>query len=87
MMGGDYGQGMALGTNGVILDYSSSAPVNLHSNHQMQMDVSYDGNTLTAVVLDPATQGSCTNRYSLDLAAIVGGTTAYVGFTAGSGQA
>lgn len=71
-MGGDFGQGIALGTNGVILDYASTAPVNLHSNHQMQIDLDYDGTALSVVLLDLSAQVSCTNRYSLDIAAIIG---------------
>lgn len=87
IMGGDLGQGIALGTNGVISEYASTAPVSLRATHQLEVEVRYDGATLAVDVLDLATQQTFTSSYPIDLPAVIGGSTAYVGFTAGSGQA
>ena len=79
--------GVALASSGNIGGYSSLAPVYLHSNHQIQFDIRYDGQNLTQSILDLSTGNRSTSSYALNIPNIVGGDTAYVGFTAGSGRA
>jgi hypothetical protein len=45
----------------------------------------YNGTTLTVVITDTVTNASATQTYTVNIPAIVGGTTAYAGFTAGTG--
>ena len=47
--------------------------------------MTYDGTTLTVLITDKVTNASATQSYTVNIPAIVGGTTAYVGFTGGSG--
>jgi hypothetical protein len=78
-------QGTEYTTNGVIdFNYSSVAPVVLDSNALVHITVTYDGSNLTETL----TQGSNTFSKvytSINLASVVGGNTAYVGFTGGAG--
>jgi hypothetical protein len=45
----------------------------------------YDGTTLTLTITDGVTNTSFTTSWTINIPQIVGGNTAYVGFTAGSG--
>jgi hypothetical protein len=60
--------------------------INLHSGDMMHAHLSYDGNALTLTITDLATNASWTQPFAVDIPTVVGGTTAYVGFTAGSGS-
>src|SRR5206468_4069363 len=46
---------------------------------------SYDGTTLLVTILDTVTGKSATQSYTIDIKGVVGSSTAYVGFTAGTG--
>jgi hypothetical protein len=65
----------------------SSTGINLHSGDIFNAQLTYNGATLTVVITDTATNVSATQNYSINIPATVGGSTAYVGFTAGSGGA
>ena len=65
----------------------SSTGINLHSGDIFNVQMTYNGTTLTVVITDTATNASATQTYTVNIPAIVGGTTAYVGFTGGSGGA
>ncbi len=60
--------------------------VDLHSGHVFHVVVSYDGATLTVTITDKSTGASATQHYTTNLVSILG-STAYVGFTGGTGGA
>jgi hypothetical protein len=59
--------------------------VNLHSGDEMNVQMSYNGTTLTVTIKDTVTGATATQSYVVNIPATVGGSTAYVGFTAGTG--
>ncbi len=59
--------------------------INLHSGDTFNAAFTYNGTTLTVVITDTVTNVSATQTYTVNIPSIVGGSTAYVGFTAGSG--
>jgi hypothetical protein len=63
----------------------SLAPVNLHSGNPIQVTLTYNGTTLTETVTEQGTTHTFSHTYNLNLAQIIGGPTAYVGFTGGTG--
>jgi parallel beta-helix repeat protein len=69
-----------------VPDVSLSATgINLHSGDVFNVQFTYSGSTLIAVITDTVTKASATQTYTVDIPAAVGGETAYVGFTAGTG--
>ena len=60
--------------------------INLHSGDMMHAHLSYDGNALTLTLTDLVTEATWTQPFVIDIPTIVGGNTAYVGFTGGSGS-
>jgi hypothetical protein len=65
----------------------SSTPINLHSGDVMHAHIVYDGTNLTMTLTDTATGGSVTEVFPVNIPSLVGGDTAYVGFTGGTGGA
>ncbi len=61
--------------------------VNLHSGDSMDVHLTYDGATLTITLRDEVTLASWSDCWAINIPAVVGGATAYVGFTGGSGGA
>jgi hypothetical protein len=59
--------------------------INLHSGDFFNVAMGYDGTTLTVTITDKATKAKATQSYVVDIVKIVGGSQAYVGFTAGTG--
>jgi hypothetical protein len=76
-------------TNGVSPTIPSqdmtSSGVNLHSGDVMNVHMIYDGTTLTWTITDPTLGTSFTTSAAVNIPSLVGGTTAYVGFTGGTG--
>ena len=66
------------------IDMTSSG-VNLHSDDTMAVHVVYDGTTLTMTITDNVTGASFSNSWAINIPTTVGGNTAYVGFTGGTG--
>lgn len=60
--------------------------IDLHSGKVYKVHQVYDGKNLTVTIIDPNTGTSATQTYAIDIPGTVGGSTAYVGFTAGTGQ-
>jgi hypothetical protein len=60
--------------------------IHLHSGHVFRVDLRYVGGVLNYMVWDTVTGSGAGNSFSVDLPAAVGGPTAYVGFTAGTGE-
>ena len=59
--------------------------IDLATQSEKMVDLSYDGATLTETITDLDSQISFTQTYTLDIAQIVGAETAYVGFAGGTG--
>jgi hypothetical protein len=60
--------------------------VNLHSGDVFNVQITYDGTTLTMTITDASTPADTfTTSWAVNIPSVVGGNTAYVGFTAGSG--
>jgi Legume lectin domain/Bacterial lectin len=59
--------------------------INLHSGDIYNVSLTYNGTALTAVITDTVTNATATQTYTVNIPAIVGGPTAYFGFTAATG--
>ena len=86
---GEGSDSTGLYTNGTppmvpAIDMTSSG-VNLHSDDTMAVHVVYDGTTLTMTITDNVTGASFSNSWAINIPTTVGGNTAYVGFTGGTG--
>jgi hypothetical protein len=89
----DYSNGSGnltgLYTNGAVPTGSSidmtSSGVSLHSGHPLTVNLSYNGTTLVETVTDTMTSAHFTRSYTVNIPSIVGGSTAYAGFTASTG--
>jgi fibronectin type 3 domain-containing protein len=58
---------------------------NMRSYENSRATISYDGTTLTVVLKDLVSGATATQHYTVNIPALVGGSTAWVGFGAGSG--
>ncbi len=63
----------------------TSSGVSLVSGDVMNVQLSYNGSTLTMTITDASTLKSFTTSWPVNIPTTVGSTTAYVGFTAGTG--
>jgi uncharacterized protein YidB (DUF937 family) len=59
--------------------------IDLHSGDVLHAHVGYDGKTLTLVLSDPQTNAQFTLSQPVDIPGAVGGNTAFIGFTGGTG--
>jgi hypothetical protein len=59
--------------------------IDLHSGHAFNVTMSYDGVTLKVTIKDKVTGATATQSYTVDIVKAVGGSTAFVGFTGGTG--
>jgi LysM repeat protein len=64
----------------------SSTGINLHSGDVMHAHMVYDGTNLTMTLTDTVTNGTVTELFPVNIPGIVGGNTAYVGFTGSTGS-
>jgi hypothetical protein len=72
-------------TNGAIPTSAGEVAitgVNLSAGNPLAVVLSYNGTTLTMTVTDTVTHGTFTNNWTINIPSVVGGNTAYVGFTA-----
>lgn len=86
---GEGGDSTGLYTNGQApttptVDISPSG-IQLASGDSMQAQLVYDGTTLTLNLKDLVTNATFTNSWPINITQTVGGNTAYVGFTGGTG--
>jgi autotransporter-associated beta strand protein len=81
------GVGMALVTGGGSGQYTPTGNVNLASGDPIQVQLAYDppSQTLTTTLTDWTTLATFTTTYNANLATALGGTSAYIGFTGGTG--
>jgi hypothetical protein len=63
----------------------SSTGINLHSGNIINAQLVYDGTNLTMTLIDTVTNGKVTEVFPVNIPSIVGGNTAYVGFTGATG--
>jgi hypothetical protein len=64
----------------------SSTGINLHSNDPIHAHMVYDGSTITMTLTDTVTDATWSHYfYGVNLPSLVGGSTAYIGFTGGTG--
>jgi hypothetical protein len=63
----------------------SSSGINLHSGDEMSVHMVYNGTTLTMTITDAVAAATFTTSWNVNIPSIVGGSTAYVGFTGGTG--
>jgi len=66
-------------------DIFSSSGIQLNSGDSIQAQITYDGTTLTLTLNDLVSNKTFTWSQKVDIPTAVGGNTAYVGFTAGTG--
>ena len=70
-----------------VTQYPFKLGVQLNSGDRFQATLTYSGGTLLLELLDLDSYArTFTKAYAVDIPAIVGGSTAYVGFTAGTGE-
>jgi murein DD-endopeptidase MepM/ murein hydrolase activator NlpD len=62
-----------------------SGGVSLHSGHVLSAHLAYDGTTLTLIITDTSTKASFSTTFTVNIPGTVGGNSAYVGFTGGTG--
>jgi hypothetical protein len=63
----------------------SSTGINLHSGDLMQAYIVYNGTNLTMTLTDTVTNATVTEVFPVNIPSVVGGSTAWVGFTGGTG--
>lgn len=68
-------------------NYIDTSPVNLDSSDPIRVNLSYNGTTLTEKLTDLTTHSKFSTSYTTDLSSVLGGNTAFVGFTAATGGA
>jgi hypothetical protein len=59
--------------------------IDLHSGHVFNVHMVYDGTNLTMTITDATSNASFTHAFPINIPATVGGNSAYVGFTGGTG--
>jgi hypothetical protein len=64
----------------------SATGINLHSGDVMHAHMVYDGTDLTMTLTDTVTNATVTEVFPVNIPSIVGGNTAYVGFTGSTGS-
>ena len=64
----------------------SSTGINLHSGDTMAVHLAYNGTALSLTITDLVTGANWSTSWTINIPATIGGNTAYVGFTAGTGQ-
>jgi Legume lectin domain len=63
----------------------SSSGIDLHGGDTFRAQLTYDGTTLTVMITDTVTNATATQSYTVNIPAIAGSSTAYIGFTGGTG--
>jgi hypothetical protein len=83
------GNTTGLYTNGADLTIGgndmTSSGVSLHSGNPLNVTLAYNGTSLAMTITDTKTKASYSTSWAINIPAIVGGSTAYVGFTGGTG--
>ena len=77
--------GITAKTGGVTGGYGSTAPLNIASGDPIGVVVRYAAGTMSVTLTDAVAAVSYTTNYALNVAGAVGGHTAYIGFSGGTG--
>jgi hypothetical protein len=72
-------------SGGTITGWYYNSPANIRNQYPVDVTVTYFGNTLAFTLRDPVSGRIASRSTTLDLAAALGGSTAYVGFTGSTG--
>lgn len=64
----------------------TSSGLNLQSGHVMNVTMKYDGTWLALTITDATTAQTFSDQFQVNIPTVVGGSTAYVGFAAGTGN-
>jgi hypothetical protein len=59
--------------------------INLHNGDIVLAQIAYDGTTLVLTLTDTSTLATYSHSFAINIPVVVGGDTAYVGFTGGTG--
>jgi hypothetical protein len=78
-------QGTNFATDGSTGSYNSTGGVAFWNGDEVQVNLSYDGTTLTEDLTDLANGDTYSASYATDLSSVLGSGTAYVGFSGGTG--
>jgi fibronectin-binding autotransporter adhesin len=78
-------QGTNFATDGSTGSYISTAPVDFWNGDEIQVVLSYNGSVLTETLTDLVNGSTFSTSYTENLQNILGSSSAYVGFTAGTG--
>ncbi len=62
-----------------------SPGLNFHNANVFQADLAYDGAELRVTITDTVTAATASQSYPVDIPAVIGGSTAFIGFTAATG--
>jgi len=63
----------------------TSTPIDLHSGNYVDAHITYDGTTLTMTLTNPISLATWSYSWPVNIPVLVGGNTAWVGFTGGTG--
>ena len=63
----------------------TSSGVNLHTTEVFNVQITYNGTNLTMTITDATTNATFTQSWPVNIPSTVGGNTALVGFTGGTG--
>ncbi len=63
----------------------SATSINLHSDDDMAVHLTYDGTTLSMTITDMVTAATWSTSWTINIPSTIGSNTAYVGFTGGTG--
>jgi fibronectin type 3 domain-containing protein len=74
----------ALPTNAGSVNLANSG-IDLRSGHTFHVGMNYDGTTLSVAITDMTTKRSATQSYRVNIPSVVGDSSAFVGFTGGTG--
>ncbi|MDB5174400.1 MAG: hypothetical protein JWN51_3173 [Phycisphaerales bacterium] len=84
--GGGQPIGAQFATNGNTGRYNPVTPVVLNNGNPINVNFNYDGSNINLTVKDSVTNATYTKSYSnVSLPAIVGGNSAFIGFSGGTG--
>jgi hypothetical protein len=72
--------------NDVYVDLDGTG-IDFNNQRTKQVDLSYDGTTLTETITDTVTGDTFTTAYTVDIPALVGSSSAYIGFGGGTSDA
>ncbi|HKB05858.1 MAG TPA: PQQ-dependent sugar dehydrogenase [Gemmataceae bacterium] len=77
---GLYTNGQSPTTGGIDL-----VPIDLHSGHTFRASIEYTGGTIQVSIRDLTTGAMASQSYAVDIPTLVGGPSAFVGFTGATG--